>query len=858
MPTLPISTVLPELKSCLINENNVVLVAAPGAGKTTVVPLALLNESWLDNRKIIMLEPRRIAAKNAAIWMARQLGEVVGETVGYRMRLDTQVSKKTKIEVVTEGILTRIIQNDIALDDYGIIIFDEFHERSLHADLGLALTLNIQEELRNSLRILVMSATLDSQIVSALLDNAPVIKSEGRHFPIDIRYANNPTGYHSDNRKFRQLEKNTVESVLTALVNDKGSILVFLPGVGEIRRVYDLLKIEINSANLACADISLYPLYSSLPQSDQEKAIASCTSGNRKIVLATSIAETSLTIDGVCVVIDAGLVRQPGFDPRNGLTQLETVRVSKASADQRAGRAGRTEPGICYRLWAASEHTGLIAQNQVEIMQADLSSFALELAQWGIAQPEKLRWIDTPPAAAFTQATTLLKTLGAINQKGAITEQGMAMLKLGLHPRLAHMVLKANALALGELACDIASVLNERDFFLRTHGIFNGDLSARIISLRQTKSPVQQSNSLQNTIDYPTKKRILNNARLLKKQLGISADKNQTLDLLGVVLAFAYPDRIAKKRLNSNDRYQLSNGLGAQVNIEDVLSSSEYLVAANIRKTNGSNQYNEARVYLGADITLQQIESYLSELIVNVEKIEWDSTARSVITKNVSCLGKLTLNSRKLSNPDEAKVTAAFIEGIREMGVACLPWNQSTRLWQQRLDLLRQTRTNENWPDVSDAFLFQHLEDWLSPYLSGFSRLDQLRNLNLASIFNGMLEWNKQQLMNQLVPEVLKVPSGSRITIDYQDREAPVLAVRIQELFGLEESPTINEGKTKLVLHLLSPARRPIQVTKDLDNFWDNTYAEVKKDLKGRYPKHFWPDNPREAVATSRTKKFMR
>ena len=842
---LPINSVLPDIKHKLNEANNSVLIAPPGAGKTTGVPLALINELWLDNRKIIMLEPRRLAAKNAATWMAHQLGESVGETVGYRMRLDTRVSKKTKIEVVTEGILTRLIQNDIALEDYGLVIFDEFHERSLNADLGLALTLDIQQQLRQSLRILVMSATLEGRVVSEILGNAPVIESEGRSFPVDIRY--------SDKSGFLQIEASVFTAVLNALSNDKGSILVFLPGAAEIDRVYKLLLDKLRDS-----DVSIYPLFSNLSQVEQEKAIAPCVSGERKIVLATSIAETSLTIDGICVVIDAGLVRQPSFDPRNGLSLLETVRVSKASADQRTGRAGRTEPGVCYRLWTRAEQTGLIKHNQVEIKQADLSSFTLELAQWGVTETDQLSWIDNPPTAAFSQSRRLLQSLGALDKTGCMTEQGLAMLQMSLHPRLAHMVLKAKSLGFGGLACDVAAILNERDYFRFTRGEFNIDLATRVVQLRRAHSNAH-SNEFQ--IDRTSKQRVLKNANDLRKQLGVSGPgeqkQEQQLEHIGTVLAFAYPDRIAKLRKNSAGRYQLSNGIGAQVNVEDMLAASEYLVVANLRSSFGNNQYNEARIFLAAQISRQDIARYLPYLIEDVDLIEWDQTTRSVSALRLRRLGQLTLDSQVLKKPDQEKIANALITGIRQAGIVSLPWTKDVRLWQQRLIFLKLSRPDEDWPDVSDKCLLDTIDDWLLPYLNGISRLDQLRTLNLSNILTSMLDWKKQQLMDAYAPVSFKVPSGSNISIDYQQVESPVLAVRIQELFGLESTPVINEGKTNLLLHLLSPARRPIQVTQDLASFWDNTYTEVKKDLKGRYPKHYWPDNPRDAIATRRLKKYM-
>jgi len=827
MSTLPIDTILPQLRSTLNQGKRAVLIAPPGAGKTTRIPLALMDEAWLAGKRIIMLEPRRLAARNAATWMARQLDEPVGQTVGYRMRMDSKVGRQTRIEVVTEGILTRLLQQDPALEDYGLVIFDEYHERSLQADLGLALCLDAQT-LREELRLLVMSATLEGESVSRLLGDAPILRSEGRGHPVEIRY--------TPLEERQALEAGVARAVRRAIEEQSGSLLVFLPGVAEIQRVHKLLR-----EGLDVAGVTLHPLYGNLSQAEQEQAIAPAAEGQRKVVLATAIAETSLTIEGVRVVIDAGLMRIPRFDPRSGMTRLHTQRVTRASADQRCGRAGRVEPGVCYRLWDQATQAGLVPHGRAEILEADLAPLALELAQWGIQRPGQLAWLDPPPAAAFDQARALLQALQALDPEGRITRHGQAMLGLGLHPRLAHMALKALEMGMGALACEVAALLNERDLFRLAADERHCDLRTRLEALH---APLLQQ---RYRVDRITLKRVLQDARELKRRLACEP-ADAPIDQAGRLLALAYPDRIAQRRASSGGRYRLSNGKGAVVNELDALAGSPYLVAAEL-----DGQQREARVFLAAPIDAEALEQELAEQITQVEVVGWDAGKGMVQACRQRRLGQLVLEETPLTDLPAEQIQQALLQGIRQAGIACLPWDRQSRQLQQRILLLRSSFPEQGWPDVSDEALLQQLEAWLLPYLNKLNRLDQLKSLALYDILHARLDWDQQQRLAQLAPAQLQVPSGSRIAIDYGNRP-PILAVRLQELFGLSQTPSIANGRIPLLLHLLSPARRPMQVTQDLESFWRNTYPEVKKDLKGQYPKHYWPDDPLQAQATSRAK----
>lgn len=834
--SLPIDTVLPELLAALAGHQAVVLEAPPGAGKTTRVPLALLQQPWLGEKSVLMLEPRRLAARGAATFMAQELGEEVGRRVGYRVRFDNRISADTRIEVVTEGILTRRLQQDPELGGVGLVIFDEFHERNLHSDLALALCLDAQRGLREDLKLLVMSATLDGDKVAALLD-APVVRSEGRCFPVTTHYLPcDPEG---------PLHEVVARAVERALAETAGDILVFLPGAGEIRRTEE--RLQAGSAASAC---ELVPLYGDLPFEQQQRAILPSASGRRKVVLATPIAETSLTIEGVGTVIDSGWQRLPRFEPRSGLTRLETVRVSRASAEQRAGRAGRLGPGVCYRLWGEGTQRGLVPYNAPEILEADLMPLALELAQWGVSDATTLTWLDPPPAAALAQARELLQQLQALDDSGQITPLGQEMAALPLHPRLAHMLLFAKSRGSAALACDIAALLSERDPLRASEGERRCDFALRLEALhahRQQGNRGARAFGADPAACAAAERASRQWRHLLKVQADDSGADEQEV---GLLLALAYPDRIAQRRDTGEGRYRLSNGRGARL-LNECGTAAELIVAASL-----DGRGEESRIFLAAPLGLARLEAVMAERIRWRSVVGWDRAGETVIAREERRLGALVLAQRPLPQPEPETLLDAMLEGVREMGLESLPWNEEARQLQARLLSLHQWLPGEDWPDLSDAQLLATLEEWLAPYLSGMNRREHLSRLNLADILRNTLDWDKQQRLEQAAPTHLQVPSGSRKKLSYSsDAAPPVLAVKLQELFGLADTPTVAGGRVAVMLHLLSPAQRPIQVTQDLKSFWNNTYAEVKKELKGRYPKHPWPDDPWRAEATARTKR---
>jgi ATP-dependent helicase HrpB len=835
MSTLPIEDALPALRHALTEGRNAVLTAAPGAGKTTRVPLALLDEPWLEGKKLLMLEPRRLATRAAAYRMAGSLGESIGETVGYRMKLDTKVSPKTRIEVVTEGILSRLLQHDPALSEYAIVLFDEFHERSLQADTGLALCLEAQRLFRPDLRLLVMSATLDCETISDLLGDAPIIICEGRMFPVETRYLEQPLS--------GRLDIAVVQSITRSLAQDHGSLLVFLPGMAEIRRVERAL-LELNLAS----HILIAPLHGDLSQDVQDRAIASTQPGVRKIVLATSIAETSLTIDGVRVVIDAGLLRVPRFDPRSGLTRLETVRVTQDSADQRRGRAGRVEPGVCARLWTSAEHQSLVPRRAPEILDADLAPLMLELALWGTADPAELSWLTLPPPGAVAHARDLLINLGALNPEGRITAHGRQMAELPLHPRLAHMLLTAVPLRLGNLACSLAALLSERDILRGPFGQRNADLRLRMDVLRG-----QHDHAAGETIDRAACRRITRTADLWQRQFLRSTRSNQheNLDEVGRLLALAYPDRIAQRQRGNDARYLMANGRGALFANPDPLASEDYLV---ITSLDGGQQW--ARIDLAAPVQLRDIETLYADRIHEVDEVGWDNTTHIVQATRQRRFGSLVLAEQGLSKPDPSLISAALLQGIRQAGLDKLAWTPELRQWRARVTFLRRIEGQESrWPDLSDEALLRTLDDWLAPYLSGMTTLDRVTRLDLTQPLHALLSWEQSRQLERWAPTHLTVPSGSTVRMEYEASDLPILAVRLQEMFGCKDTPRLADGKIPVMLHLLSPAKRPVQVTKDLASFWANTYQEVRKELRGRYPKHSWPDNPLTAPPTAKTKR---
>ncbi len=812
MDTLPVDEALPRLQAALEARNAAVLVAPPGAGKTTRVPLALLDAPWLGTGKIVMQEPRRLAARAAARRMAQSLGEPVGETVGYRVRLDTRVGPRTRIEVVTDGLFLRMLQDDPSLDGIGCVIFDELHERGLETDLSFALVREAQTALREDLRVIAMSATLDPGPVAERLGGAPVIDSAGRMFPVDTRYLDRePSG---------RLEGNVASVVRRALGEEGGSALVFLPGVGEIRRVEEALRD-------AGPNVDIAPLYGDLSPAEQDRAIAPSPAGRRKVVLATSIAETSLTIEGVRIVVDGGQMRVPRFSPRSGMTRLETVRVSQASADQRRGRAGRLEPGVCYRLWTEEAQRGLLPFTPPEILDADLAPLALELAAWG-TDGTTLPWLTPPPAAALATARALLHDLGAIDTGGTITPHGRAMVRLGQHPRLAHLVLKGRELGQGRVAALLAAILNERDFLRLPPGQRDVDLRHRVDLALAGKAPRQ----------------IAEVARRLTPR---GDTGTPDVAMTGELLALAYPDRIGRRRPGLAGRYLLSGGRGVALPEGDALANEEFLVVADL---DGSGQ--DARVFLAAPITPAGIEEAYADRIADEEVLRWNAQDGAVQARRQRRLGALVLDDKPLSRSDPEKLKAAMIEGVRQMGLACLPWTDDLQAWRQRINFLRLH--DASWPDLSDDALLASLGDWLAPFLNDASRRSHLSRVDLGAALRALVPWEKQRDLDRLAPSHIEVPSGSRIPIDYANPAEPTLSVRLQEMFGLIDTPRIAGGKVPMTIHLLSPARRPVQVTRDLASFWKSGYRDVKAELKGRYPKHYWPDDPLVAEATARVK----
>lgn len=825
MIALPIDEALPTLRQALLAHDEAVLEAPPGAGKTTRVPLALLNEPWLGGQSIIMLEPRRLAARAAAERLASELGEKVGETVGYRIRLDSKVGPNTRIEVVTEGILARRLQDDPALEGVGLVIFDEFHERSLDADLALALTLNARVLLRDEpLKLLLMSATLEGARLSTLLDDAPVVRSEGRMFPVVQRWG----------RPFQageRVEPRVVQTVMQALDEESGSVLVFLPGQAEIRRVNDLLAEQLADRG----EVMLCPLHGELELTAQRAAIEPAPAGKRKVVLATNIAETSLTIEGVRVVVDAGLARVPRFDPGSGMTRLETRRISRASATQRAGRAGRLEPGACYRLWSEDQHAQLAAYGDAEILQADLAGVALQLARWGV-EPDELAWLDVPPAAAYRQAQDLLQRLGALslNVRGGwqLTAHGQAMAELPAHPRIAHLLLRGQALGLASLAADIAALLVERDI-QRGGGV---DISTRLGLLDGSAGRHSGAQRV---------RQLARQFRGLLRGVSAAAPADATDHRWhGALLAFAYPDRIARQRRDGGGEYRLANGRAAVFGEPDALMKESWLVIAELGSRQGQR---EERIYRAAALDPGLFEAELAEMVSLRDELEWDEREGVLRAERQRRVGELVLSREPLPGLDDEARGRALLGLVRRKGLELLPWTPELRQWQARISLLRQidlaAGADSDWPDVSDEALLARLEDWLLPYLGKVSRLAHFAQLDLKAMLATLLPWPLPQRLDELAPVAIGVPSGSRVRLDYSE-SPPVLAVRLQELFGLGDTPRIAGGRLPVKLHLLSPARRPVQVTQDLASFWANTYIDVKKDLKGRYPKLFHKLDP--------------
>ncbi len=827
MQTLPITHVIPQVKEKLLTHSRLVLQAPPGAGKTTALPLALLDEPWLEGKKILMLEPRRLAVRSSAARMAELLGEKVGDRIGYQVKMDSVQSKKTRILIVTEGILTRKLQHDPSLEDVALVIFDEFHERSLHADLSLALTLESQSVLREDLKILIMSATLNTTAISGLLDNAPIVQSEGRAYPVERMYLDATT----TQPKPKELPSYVARLILKCLEQEEGNILVFLAGVRQIKGVEKLL----NEAKLK--DVYISTLYGNLSKEAQDRAIKAPPQGKRKVVLSTNIAQTSLTIDGIKIVIDSGIQNISVFNPFSGMNKLESQFISEDSATQRAGRAGRLSSGKAYHLWHKSKI--LLKHDTPEILSADLCQLVLELALWGCDDVRTLSWLDMPPITAVHHAKTLLTELGALDKEGHITPHGEAMSSYGLHPRLAHMMLKAKMLNLSYEASLLAVLITEKDIL--TNSYANADLRERVQILHDV---AQKRNVNARFVNIKQCNYLLANAKRIEK----AQSKALKTELLGVLLAFAYPDRVAQLRLLNGSTYLLSNGKGAHLHSEDTLFNSAYLVISDLdaKSTN-------ATIYKALSLSLGQIEEHLETS--TIERVTWNEEQERVEVRKVEMFGKLTLKEMQLKSTNNPEITEVLLDEIEAMDLEVLRWSKEATKLRERVNFLHHY--DKSFPDFSDDYLRENLEEWLAPYLTDISTLKAVQTLDLHNILLGLLSYEQTQKLDTLAPAKLKVASSSNIAIDYTNPSQPILAVRLQEMFGTTETPSVMGGKVRLMLHLLSPASRPMQMTKDLESFWANTYDEVKKELRGKYKKHYWPDDPLEAQATSKTKKHM-
>lgn len=812
---LPIDAVLDDLSRTLEAHNAAVLVAPPGAGKTTRVPLALLDAPWAAGKKIIVLEPRRIAARASADRMAKSLRERAGETVGYRIRFGSKISRATRIEVVTEGIFTRQILDDPELSGVAAILFDEFHERSLDADMGLALARDAQTGLREDLRILVMSATLDGARVAKLLGEAPVVESEGRAFPVETRYL----GRKAD----APMERQMADAIASALRADGGSVLAFLPGAAEIRRTQNFLSERVQDAS-----IEIVPLFGALDAAVQDRAIAPAPKGTRKVVLATSIAETSLTIEGVRIVVDSGLARVPRYEPDIGLTRLETVRASRAAVDQRRGRAGRTEPGVCYRLWDEPQTASLAPYTQPEILSADLSSLVLDLAQWGVADPAALSFLDPPPAPAWKEAKSLLTELNALDGDGRITAEGKSLRALALPPRLARMIVDSHRAGEGEAAAEIAAIITERGL-----GGDSVDLEHRRDQFRRDRSPRAAS--------------ARDLARRWASQVAASETAGPRDDLsTGLMLAYAFPDRVARNR--GNGSFVLANGRGAAVEQTSSLARAPYIAIGEMTGTAASG-----RILLAAQITQDEIERHFAEHIETVDEISFDRDAMALRARRKRALHAITLSEATLALSPSEDTARILADGLIAAGLDRLPWSKAAKQWRDRVMFLRKAE-GDAWPDLSDDGLIARRHDWLVPALTDKIALRDVSAGDLSDALMVLLPWEMRARLDREAPTHFEAPTGSVLAIDYEAEQGPTIAVRLQELFGLNTHPSIAAGKVPLVLELLSPAQRPVQVTRDLPGFWRGSYSAVRSDLRGRYPRHPWPDDPANALPTRRAK----
>ena len=807
---LPINEVVDDLKNHLNSNSKVILGAPPGAGKSTLLPLKLLNEPWLKDQKIIMLEPRRLATKSVAKRLAQINGDEVGETIGYRIRFETRVSEKTKIEVVTEGILTRMLQSDQALEGVGLVIFDEFHERSIHADLALALCLEAQQVLRPDLKLLIMSATLNTKKLKETLQ-APVIESEGRQYPVETKYVGG--------RDHQLLPEMAAKTVRQALNETKGDILVFLPGQGEINKCEELLKSKIGATEV-------HKLYGQLPFKVQQRAIE--PSENRKVVLSTSIAETSLTIKGITTVVDCGYSRVQVYNPNTALSGLQTIDITKDSADQRAGRAGRLGPGVCYRMWTLADQNRILEHRTPEILSSDLTALILEMYKWGISDIDFLTWLDSPPRGAVSQAKDLLESIGAV-ENGKITEHGIAIHRLPCHPRLAHLLICAQGLDIAELGTDICAVLEERDPLPRNSGV---DLNLRIEALRRYRS-----NNGKGGILGRMEKLADSYRKLLKSEI----DNGPTDDFeVGLLIAQAFPERIACARPGNNAQFQLANGQLAQASHKDDLAFETWLAVAHVDARGG-----QGKIFMASPLNPTDLASFVKEEKV----VEWDYAENEFTANQQLRIGNIILQSKPLVDVSQEEKNQAICKALKKNGENLLNFDADFKQWQNRVESLSIWNKGQKWPRVSIVKLLETCDNWLSPYLSDVKKGDDLKKLNIQEILHFSLTLEQQDLLNKLAPTKINVPSGSSIKLEYRkEGQDPILAVRIQELFGLEQTPLINNGQRPVLLHLLSPGFKPVQVTQDLESFWNDTYFEVRKDLKRRYSKHHWPDNPLEEI----------
>jgi ATP-dependent helicase HrpB len=842
LPTLPILEALPALRAALVAAPAAVLEAPPGAGKSTVVPLALLDEPWVRGRKILMLEPRRLAARAVAQRMAETLGETVGMTVGHRMRLDTRVGPHTRIEVVTEGVLTRMLQSDPALEGVAAVLFDEFHERSLQADTGLALCLDARATLGTDLRIVVMSATLDGAAVSALLTRAtgataPVVTAAGRMYPVAVRYVGRampvlPGGDESPERLLAL-------AVQRALHECEGDVLAFLPGAGEIRRALAMLEgmPEVKGS------VVLLPLYGELPPAEQARVLAPDPGGRRRVVLATNIAETSLTLPGVRAVVDSGLVRRAAFDPVTGMSRLETRRISRAAADQRAGRAGRVAEGACYRLWSEGAQRSLAAQTPPEIVEADLAPLALDLAEWGADQAMTLPWLDVPPAPMLDSARDLLRRLGALDDARRITAHGRALARLPTHPRLAHLLLEAQRRGESRLGAQLAAVLGERDLLRGRPGeARDADVLARLdLVLGRGRGA--------GGLDPGAVARVRRNAELFERRLvdrrpaeGPTVDPRPSLGAAGL-LACAYPDRIGRRRTGDAPRFLLANGRGAAFTHVDRLGRSEFIVALDL-----DDRDREARILLAAALDRATLEAAADGRLRREVEVAWSSQDEAVVAREVERIDGLVIAEKPLPRVPPEAALAAMQEGLRQLGVDALPWTDEARAFCARIELARRSALpgTGDWPDFSAAALAAD-HDWLEPWLEGITRRSHLARLPVMDALRLRLGAERCRRLDDWLPSHLTVPTGSRIRIDYLDDLAPCASMRMQEVFGMATTPRLADGRLPVTFKLLSPAQRPLQVTADLASFWRNAYVEVRKDMRGRYPRHYWPDDPLQA-----------